>query len=886
MTSLLVDGAVTTLIHDRLRILHDALTAKARVGSWSGSDVVNPDHTVDVVVTPVERQVLELARRALAVFEAGDRAPVAPGAPRTRTERVGAAPVGTSKFAYLGTAAFELPAWADLRSRRNTWMTHLLRGGNPDPALARVVAPATDFAFACVDRAIAAADGDAGTIAAARAFGMGMIGAVASDVVVGPLARGAEGVSARDGIWPAVPVDQLGRIESAVRRHVFGGASTTDFQDYWPEEKDVADALFTGYLEAFAGVRTAFPDAGTAPDVKRLRQAYRLFRHGIRKWERWQWFLWLFWYTAPIGAILAIAAAPSESSLRWQASRLFRPESPATPTTPAVDNPDEEAVTQLATLSFALSSIGPFVTTLWLWGDLPDMKRDFIHGTAAFGLDVAGAGLLAASLLTTNRWPAGVRWLIVILLAVSRIVFLFRAGKAKDPASKAYFLIQSIPLWSTIVTLLLAYLANEVTDDATGEPKRNRDLILVLWPVVLVALQLILSLTKLHGMSLLSAVTDGITNPFPPLDDRMATDPQWARAALLDESTLWTEAAPADPPSLANLRYPHGSSRKLLKLWWTGDGALAIRHRGRTLEFRIGNADPQVLALPPVAFTPGELAQWLAGKVTGRPPGVAGAAGGLHAEPTVAGESAEATHRLPWPEVLVDSVTFQAVGGDREHAYELHHASRAQLVTPHGRYGPAASVAEGWPVAPGPGLAGADGTAVGLAAELGTLLALGAASRIHDPAAVPVGAPAVGTVAQVFRRWNLDARRVNEWRMLIAGGARSEKGSRATPAPIAATPAVLPAPAAPTETVPVDPALPAGAAPSPVVLQGTEALCNDLGWVPLFRSWTRVAADVEQDAASDLPAPYNPRLRAEDGRWVQPTNRQLTDAVRYLLDLA
>ena len=181
MTSLLVDGAVTTLIHDRLRILHDALTAKARVGSWSGSDVVNPDHTVDVVVTPVERQVLELARRALAVFEAGDRAPVAPGAPRTRTERVGAAPVGTSKFAYLGTAAFELPAWADLRSRRNTWMTHLLRGGNPDPALARVVAPATDFAFACVDRAIAAADGDAGTIAAARAFGMGMIGAVASD---------------------------------------------------------------------------------------------------------------------------------------------------------------------------------------------------------------------------------------------------------------------------------------------------------------------------------------------------------------------------------------------------------------------------------------------------------------------------------------------------------------------------------------------------------------------------------------------------------------------------------------------------------------------------------------------------------------------------------
>ena len=30
-------------------------------------------------------------------------------------------------------------------------------------------------------------------------------------------------------------------------------------------------------------------------------------------------------------------------------------------------------------------------------------------------------------------------------------------------------------------------------------------------------------------------------------------------------------------------------------------------------------------------------------------------------------------------------------------------------------------------------------------------------------------------VYQVFRNWNLDRRRVNEWRMLVAGGAVSEK---------------------------------------------------------------------------------------------------------------
>ena len=45
------------------------------------------------------------------------------------------------------------------------------------------------------------------------------------------------------------------------------------------------------------------------------------------------------------------------------------------------------------------------------------------------------------------------------------------------------------------------------------------------------------------------------------------------------------------------------------------------------------------------------------------------------------------------------------------------------------------------------------------------------------PADVP-GSPALadlGPVFQVFRQWNLDERRVNEWRQLVQGGAVSDQ---------------------------------------------------------------------------------------------------------------
>src|SRR6202035_2359916 len=77
---------------------------------------------------------------------------------------------------------------------------------------------------------------------------------------------------------------------------------------------------------------------------------------------------------------------------------------------------------------------------------------------------------------------------------------------------------------------------------------------------------------------------------------------------------------------------------------------------------------------------------------------------------------------------------------------------------------------------------------------------------------------------QVFRNWCLDRRRLNEWRMLVAGGALSEKGGHPE----------RPAPARPR---PID----ADCHPAPAVAGG-EAAANVLGWVRLLRQWIGTVA--------------------------------------------
>src|SRR5262249_18505020 len=145
-----------------------------------------------------------------------------------------------------------------------------------------------------------------------------------------------------------------------------------------------------------------------------------------------------------------------------------------------------------------------------------------------------------------------------------------------------------------------------------------------------------------------------------------------------------------------------------------------------------------------------------------------GTPGSLHAE------AIDPTPRipLPFPHTLSDPGDEQetlgghdahagdamAIGGDRDHAYVLTHAHRAALTTGLGVGGPSATAVDAPKIGPSSMLGDADFTAMGHAADLAALLMMGAAPALSDPA-IQVGGVALGEANQVFRLWNLDARR-------------------------------------------------------------------------------------------------------------------------------
>jgi hypothetical protein len=152
------------------------------------------------------------------------------------------------------------------------------------------------------------------------------------------------------------------------------------------------------------------------------------------------------------------------------------------------------------------------------------------------------------------------------------------------------------------------------------------------------------------------------------------------------------------------------------------------------------------------------------------------------------------------------------------------------------------------------------------AADFAALLCLGATPHLLRGAELtvptlagkkkPDNSAADATVAkvyQVFRNWSLDRRRVNEWRMLVHGGAQNEKGA----APSSYDSAM---------TTPRDAGWHAGP-------DAGEPVLRELGWVPLLRGWLDMAADRHRSAV-DATVPATGR-----------SNQELSRALAFLLDM-
>jgi hypothetical protein len=151
------------------------------------------------------------------------------------------------------------------------------------------------------------------------------------------------------------------------------------------------------------------------------------------------------------------------------------------------------------------------------------------------------------------------------------------------------------------------------------------------------------------------------------------------------------------------------------------------------------------------------------------------------------------------------------------------------------------------------------------AADLAALLCLGAASRLtiaDAPVTPPGAARPVARVSQVFRNWNLDRRRVNEWKMMVSGGAESERRGDYRAAEEAAS-----VDAADANAVFTD-AFVAGR-------RSAEATVLDKGWLGVFRSWVDMASRA--------------RTNTSDTQVFRPgevSNRDLSRAMAYLIDAA
>jgi hypothetical protein len=855
VTSLLNSSAVALLAHKRLEDVVDALDQK--LGGQFVDDLVvgqSPIHK-----NAPEQWVLELARAARDAFEGGPKADgphrllVGPGAGR-----------GISQYAILGSAGFELPAYAEVLQPGGTWVADAIRRGSPDPNLSKVVVGTTQFAVRTGELARARAR-DANERARIDAFAMGMLSSIAGAVALGPVLRGLQARRSKREWTRHAPAVDLSAAEARTLRNLLPLEQPARvWQGWWPPSHDVPDALYDGYIAALEEVYQltgrrpqGFPafehagfDAGEALTAKRLDEAYAFLRNDASTadwgWKGWWLVLSLGFLVTPLG--LVIAHELPHAGKFFQSGDL-----------------DGTAVYELLVLGLGLSGAAPLGWSLWLWSMIPEHTGAFVSALVIGvirGL-VSGIGLKVDPTSLSGR--LGVLGPL-FLTDVYAFVQWLRSRSKPNPGDAFVFLLQATSTLGALALLVTAYVLHLLGVESTTEFVIG--VIAVTVAVVLAAIPLARAVANRGGVRswFLREQPDGL----PLLSSLVASanpaDPS-ALALVFDESTLWHEPGVA-APTLGDLRFPSGP-RPLVRVWWTGNGDLEVNADDHTITFRPVGGNPTPVQIPVTGATAADLATRIKAAVAG-----------LEAEPV---DAADPLYDLPFPQSLADPGDTQAsladhdahrgdfvpVGKTKDSAHLVLHTPRVELGTGIGLDGPTSSRLEDLAVVPSRTLADVESAAMGMAADLAALLCMGAMPSLVDtPIQIPAAPAPLAPVYQVFRQWNLDERRVNEWRMLVSGGADSEKGGNAG----ARDPAMRPNPVA---------AAPAYASANP----GGEPLATAMGWIPLWRAWLRMASDPTADTNDQVAMPYTPVVATRDGNQFKPTNRQLTTAVRFLLDL-
>jgi hypothetical protein len=507
----------------------------------------------------------------------------------------------------------------------------------------------------------------------------------------------------------------------------------------------------------------------------------------------------------------------------------------------------------------ALGGIMPFIYAMILWGIVPRQTPYFVQALV-FG--IVRAAVSTGALATTGEKPE-LRWGLFFTLHTGiDVYFLVRSITEWAQGHHGYanmYLLQWLPLLTAGSSLLFALL--------TQLTKLKEDWqFWLMWAIYAAGLWFGLGMPMGAVISNNGGLVGLLKNRRSDnpeildfLDPAVVRPMTHTRARAFDSQVLWAQGGAA----LEHRRFPSGT-RAVVKIWWTGDGDMTIRHDRDSIVFSDGTTETPVALDGPL--TPQQIADQLK----------AGLAG-IEAAPFEAGDPAYA---LPAPQMLADpgdtALTwpahdaareqFQPVGKSEDKAYLLRHSPRSALTTPVG-VDETCNGAEKVRLFPPSGTDPFDGTGMDLAADLAAMLCLGATPSVNGADITVAGLPTddkLDKVHQVFRQWNLDERRVNEWKMLIAGGAQSEKGGH----PESADAGMRPAPDGYVSRAP----------------EG-EPIATNLGWVNAFRAWKEIGANSGTDATIDRAHRASPTLRLPGQAARQATARELTNAIRFLFDL-
>lgn len=877
------------------------LLARERIGSIRR--VLQQRINTGIQVTSLDRQLLAIADQTLDILSTDPR-------PSTALQGIlFADPVGNdrdrypiSQFAVMGTMGPDITGFSALLAPGQAWVFDNIHKGTPDASRELTNAQTCDFIlefWAQARQKITTEVSDPTARNKAlnkmRAYVLGHLTHIATDTISHPLVHDYE--------WRNSPNDghkfhaELeGELDALVAKQILSRNSTRSGQAWdrwWPTSDQVPPQFFSAYeaaLETVYKARTGrrkgygkfekqLADLGhpaLTPDL--VKDGYHLFRHGVVSmgygYGFWSWWGWLSLLFAPALALPLVGAAMPHGK------HIFLK--------------DDEKRTERA----------------WM---------EFLSTPMAFGLPASiGYGTLLGTLSTHG--VEGRYWVSMVAAIVSAIlaIVLFATSPVEnlDPGF-SWTVLFAIPGVIGLVQVILAIVAK-----ARGDRGGRMSIALVFTIPLLLLGVYFLFFGIFPGLAFpdenaanpfesegfwiafaLWAVTMlflWIYLPFKLRDARIPETPDGnilkrSFVRLFDDAALHHDQQLADADIPARV-YPSGR-RKLLKLWWTGSGDLYIKSERYQLSFspHEDGRDPQVIASPIVPMNLAEFIAFL--DQTVKQPGAA-TTGLLKAAIINESGETEIDYLLPAGAVFSDhgdgeddfekhdaeALKFKKIGSSESDSdYILHHSPKlAQSV----RYG-----ASG-PVPPERGLgdspitydAANDGydylhdtqkaerseALMSYAADLSAILCLGATTHLTQVRDNQNNN--VEKVYQVFRNWNLDRRRVNEWRTLVAGNAFSEKGADRAgyddqmlrhqgPAdPASWREALLGPIATPTQTA----------------FDRGEATARQLGWVRMMREWMDVAGSPGQNPLDDTTA-----MRPGN-----PTNQSLGRAMAWLFDLS